>query len=309
MQLNSNELSTLHKRYPNKRAAITGAGSGLGKSLALALSRHGWTLFLNDVNKTLLEQTKSSCHSLLGQSLLDQSLLDQRNSAKIYDYHFDVANYDEFAKATSQFLVNEGGVDLVFTCAGIGVGGSFLETRNENVKEALDTNILGTVWAGKLFLPAMVDAGKGHFITIASAAAFHGLPHLSVYAASKAAVVQLSETLRSEMKPQGVDVTVKMTTFYTSSIADFTRGPVNEREKAKALVAMAPWSADEVAKALLLTVQKRKFYLVAPTQAAFLWRFKRFFPEIYLRLLPKLFPKLEAKLLRKSAEIGSKNDE
>jgi short-subunit dehydrogenase len=298
MYLDSNKLSTLHKRYPKKRAAITGAGSGLGKSLALELIRHGWTLFLNDVNKTLLKETKSNCQNLLSQS----------DTVKIYDYHFDVSNYNEFSNATKQFLANEGGVDLVFTCAGIGVGGSFLETSNEDFTEVLDINLLGTIWAGKLFLPSMVEANSGHFITIASAAAFHSLPHLSGYSASKAAVVQLSETLRSEMKPHGVDITVKMTTFYTSSIGDFTRGPMMEQEKAKALVAMAPWSAKEVAKVLLLTVQKRKFYMVAPKQASFLWRFKRFLPEIYLRLVPKLFPKLEAKLLTKSAEIGINND-
>jgi len=151
-------------------------------------------------------------------------------------------------------------------------------------------------------LPAMVAAGKGHFITVASAAAYHAMPHLSAYSAAKAGVVQLSETLRSEMAPLGVDVTVKMTTFYHSDIAEHTRGPEAEREKARSLIEMAPWGSAEVADALLLTVQKRKFYMVAPGQARFIWRFKRFLPELYMRLMPTVFPKLEAKLLAKAAE-------
>jgi hypothetical protein len=95
-----------------------------------------------------------------------------------------------------------------------------------------------------------------------------------------------------------------MTTFYTSTIAEHTRGSDEEREKARSLVALAPWSAAEVADALLLTVQARRFYMVAPGQARVLWRFKRFLPDTYLRLMPRLFPKLEAKLLAKADERG-----
>jgi hypothetical protein len=94
-----------------------------------------------------------------------------------------------------------------------------------------------------------------------------------------------------------VDVNVKMTTFYTSNIAEYTRGSPDEIEKARSLVQMAPWSSAKVSDALLLTVQARRFYMVAPAQAKFLWRFKRFLPKGYLRLMPKIFPRLEAKLL------------
>ena len=287
MPIETNKLRKLHKRYPRKRAVITGAGSGLGEALALELARHGWTLWLNDQDAAFLKKVTTRCEGL---------------GAKVYPVTFDVADFETFSDAASAFIADAGGVDLVFTCAGIGVGGTFLETRPEHLREVVDVNLMGTIWAGKCFLPSMVEAGQGHFVTIASAAAFHGLPHLAGYAATKAGVVQLSETLRSEMKPHGVDITTKMTTFYTSSIAEHTRGSDEEREKARSLVQMAPWSSEEVADALLLTVQKRKFYMVAPGQARFLWRFKRFLPECYLRLMPAIFPKLEAKLLAKAAE-------
>ena len=190
---------------------------------------------------------------------------------------------------------------MVFTCAGIGVGGTFLEADPAHLQEVVDVNLLGTFWAGKVFLPGMVEQGQGHFATIASAAAFHGMPHLSGYAATKAGIVQFSETIRSELKPFGVGVTTKMTTFYTSSIAEHTRGTEAEREKARSLVEMAPWSAEEVADALLLAVQKQKFYMVAPGQARLLWRIKRAVPEAYLRRMPALYGALERKLLEKAA--------
>jgi len=294
MPIKSNKLHKLHKRYPEKRAVITGAGSGLGKALALELARHGWSLMLNDQCHRKLEQISATCRESGGQ---------------VYSAVFNVANLEGFHGPALDFLGAENGVDLVFCCAGIGLGGKFLDTTPEHFQEVIDVNLMGTIWAGKVFLPGMAAAGKGHFITVASAAAFHGLPHLAGYAATKAAVVQLSETLRSEMKPLGVDVTVKMTTFYTSDIAEHTRGPAIEQEKARSLVEMAPWNAEDVADALLLHVQKRKFYMVAPTQARFLWRFKRFLPEVYLRLMPMLFAKLEARLFaRFSAEKGGSSD-
>jgi short-subunit dehydrogenase len=287
--LSAQQLQRLHARYPKKRAAITGAGSGVGEALALALARHHWVLFLNDVDDARLTNIAMRATSLGGS---------------VTTGLFDVADFDAYAQPISQFLRTHNGVDLVFTCAGIGLGGSFLDTSPEHFREVVDTNLMGTIWTGKAFLPAMVAAERGHFVTIASAAAFHGLPHLSGYAATKAGVVQLSETLRSELAPLGIDVTVKMTTFYTSNIADYTRGPKQEIEKARSLVQMAPWSSPEVADALLLAVQARRFYMVAPAQAKFLWRFKRFMPKFYLWLMPKLFPKLEGKLLAKATARG-----
>jgi len=292
MTLGAKRLKKLHSRYPRRRAAITGAGAGIGEALALELACHGWTLWLNDQDEGLLGSVVSKCEAM---------------NAAVTPALFDVADLPAFQASADVFLGVADGVDVVFTCAGIGVGGAFLDADPAHLREVVDINLMGTIWAGKVFLPSMVRAGQGHFVTIASAAAFHGLPHLAGYAATKAGVVQLSETLRSEMKPHGVDITTKMTTFYRSSIAEHTRGPVEEREKAHSLVQMAPWDAAEVADALLLHVQKRKFYMVAPGQARFLWCFKRLMPEWYLRLMPAVFPKLEAKLLTKATERNAPN--
>lgn len=282
MPIEPGRLERLHDRYPGRRAAITGAGSGLGKALALELARHGWTLLLNDNDAGRLD------------SVVQQS---RGYGAQVVAALHDAAALEAYEPFAEPFLSEHGGVDLVLACAGIGLGGSFINADPADLREIVEVNLLGTIWTGKVFLPAMAAAGRGHFVTVASAAAFHGLPRIAAYAATKAAVVQLSETLRSELKASGVDVTVKMTTFYTSDIAEFTRGPPADREKARSLVEMAPWSAEQVADALLLQVQARRFYMVAPGQARLLWRFKRFAPETYLRLVPALFPKLEAKLL------------
>jgi short-subunit dehydrogenase len=280
-------LQQLADRFPGKRAAITGAGAGLGEALAIKLAAAGWTLWLNDKDAVQLEHVVQAC--------------EEQGAGKVYAAAFDVADRSDFQAGSRAFLSEEGAADLVFTCAGIGVGGAFLTCEPEHLAEAINVNLLGTMWAAKVFLPAMVHQKRGHIATIASAAAFHAMPELSAYAASKAGVVQFSETIRSELKPFGVGVTTKMTTFYTSTIAEHTRGTEAEREKARSLVEMAPWGAEAVAHALLEAVTKRRFYLVAPGQARFLWRVKRLLPELYLRAMPSLFRKLEHKLLAKAA--------
>lgn len=285
MSLEQDKLEALHKRYPGRRAVITGAGSGLGEALALELARHGWTLLLNDADPDRLTAVAQTCSG---------------TAARVGTWCFDVADETRFEQAAGEMLAFAQGVDLIFTCAGIGVGGKLIETEPAHIREVVDVNLLGTIWAARFLTPNMARAGSGHFIAVASAAAFHGLPHLSAYAATKAGVVQFCETIRSELQPLGLDVTVKLTTFYTSNIAEYTRGPESERQKARSLVDMAPWSAEAVAEALLLAVQKRRFYLVAPRQARILWRLKRALPEFYLRLVPRLFPRLEAKLITKA---------
>lgn len=280
-------MERLAERYPLKRVAITGAGSGLGRDLARLFAEAGWTLWLNDIDEPRLSRIASECEDC---------------GASISAHRFDVSDLEAFLKATSAFEADHGGVDIVFTSAGIGVGGTFLETESVHIREVIEVNLLGTMWAGRAFLPSMAKARRGHFVTIASAAAFHGLPHLAAYAATKAGVVQFSETIRSELAPFNVDVTTKMTTLYTSDIAEFTRGSEAEREKARSLVAMAPWSSQELAESLVDHVARRHFYMVAPGQSRFLWRFKRVLPERYLRLMPRIFPKIEAKLLAKAAE-------
>lgn len=286
MNLTEKQLAVLHRRFPSRRAAITGAASGVGRALALALSQHDWKLWLNDWDAEALE------------TLVKELKVD----AQYQTHVFDVADKVQFDTAIAAFHDEYGSVDLLFNAAGIGVGGTFSEVSIKHWREVIDINVLGTVHGCMAVLPGMVKAGRGHLVNIASAAAFHAMPHLSAYSASKAAVVALSETLKSELKGTGVDISVKMTTFYRSNVGKHTRGSATERAKSQVLVTMASLTSEQVANDLLLAIQAKKFYILAPRLAGFLWRFKRFLPGIYLAILPRLFAKLDAKLAAQVAK-------
>lgn len=272
-------LAILSSRHPSRRAFITGAASGLGHALALRLAATGWRLGLNDLDATGLAQVGADAG---GNPAL---------------YPFDVADAAAFELAAASFLATHGPPDLLFNNAGVGCGGPFLDTPLAHWREVLDVNLLGTVHGTRAFLPAMIAQGSGHVVNVASAAAFHGLPKFSAYSASKAAVAALSEALRAELAGTGVDVTLKMTTFYRGgAIGAHTRGSDAIRRQAQTLVDRAPLDAGEAADRLLAHMARRCFHAVYPAQARVLWAIKRHAPGLYLRLVPPVFDWLERRL-------------
>lgn len=272
-------LSVLAARHPARRAFITGAASGLGRALALRLGAAGWHLGLNDLDVTGLARIA----------------LEAGGTPALYP--FDVADAPAFQAAAASFLATHGPPDLLFNNAGIGCGGPFLDTPLAHWREVLDVNLMGVVHGTRAFLPAMIAQGSGHVVNVASAAAFHGLPKFSAYSASKAAVAALSEALRAELAGTGVDVTLKMTTFYRgAAIGSHTRGSDAIRRQAQALVDSAPLDAAEAADRLLAHMAQRRFHAVYPAQARVLWAMKRHTPRLYLRLVPPVFAWLERRL-------------
>ncbi len=272
-------LSVLAARHPARRAFITGAASGLGRALALRLGAAGWRLGLNDLDVTSLALIASEAG---GTPAL---------------YPFNVADALAFQAAAASFLATQGPPDLLFNNAGIGCGGPFLDTPPEHWREVLDVNLMGTVHGARAFLPAMIAQGSGHVVNVASAAAFHGLPKFSAYSASKAAVAALSEALRAELAGTGVDVTLKMTTFYRgAAIGAHTRGSDAIRRQVQALVDRASLDAGQAADRLLAHMARRRFHAVYPAQAQLLWAIKRHTPRLYLRLVPPVFAWLERRL-------------
>lgn len=272
-------LAILAARHPRRTAFITGAASGLGRALALRLGGAGWQLGLNDLDAAGLARVAAEAGGTPAT------------------FVFDVANEAAWQAASGSFLAVHGAPDLLFNNAGIGCGGPFLDIPAAHWREVLDVNLMGVVHGTRAFLPAMLAQGSGHLVNVASAAAFHALPRFSAYSASKAAVAALSEALRAELAGSGVQVTLKMTTFYRdAAIGAHTRGSDMVRRQAQALVDRAPLSAADAAGRLLIQMARRRFHAVYPAQARLLWSVKRHAPGLYLRLVPPVFAWLERRL-------------
>ena len=98
------------KKFPQKRAFVTGAASGLGKAFAILLAQEGWTIGVTDINEKPLEKVKNQIEALGG---------------KAFSYVFDVSDKTAYQKVAEDFLSKNQGIDLLINNAGVGDGGNF----------------------------------------------------------------------------------------------------------------------------------------------------------------------------------------
>jgi NAD(P)-dependent dehydrogenase (short-subunit alcohol dehydrogenase family) len=172
---------------------ITGAGSGIGREVALLCANRGASLALCDVNDAAVAETAEAARTLGAQAL----------SARV-DVS-DAAAMNRFAETT---LDRFGQVDLLVNNAGVGLVGGFLDTSSKDWDWLIGINLMGVVHGCEAFLPAMVESGRGgHVVNLSSAAGLLANPQLSAYSATKFAVFGLSEALRMELKSHGIGVT------------------------------------------------------------------------------------------------------
>ena len=268
-------MARLARAYPTRRAFITGGASGFGAALARRMVTEGWTVGLLDRDSAALDL-----------------LANELGHANVTIFEADVRDEQAVDRALDAFAVP--GLELMVNAAGIGAGGSIAELGAEVWREVMDVNVLGVVHGTRAALRHMKPRDRGIIWNIASAAAFHGLPRVGVYNASKAAVVALSEALAAELALEGsrVRVAVKMTTFYRSSIDRWTLGSASDVTRTRRLMERSGLDAEDVVNRSLPLLARGDFYIVLPAFARALWRFKRLSPALYLRVLPGLTRRL-----------------
>lgn len=182
--------------FSGKVAVVTGAGSGIGRQLALGLARRGARVAACDVNEAGLTETAALLKDLGSEPLAAQ--LDVSDRQAVLDYADAVA-------------VHFGVVHQVYNNAGISGGGrGVLETEWEVYDRVLGVNLMGVINGTKAFLPHLIASGDGHVVNISSLNGIFAQPTLSAYCASKFGVRGFTETLRAEMlaEKRPVKVTV-----------------------------------------------------------------------------------------------------
>lgn len=182
------------KNYPmtllkEKIVLITGAGSGLGKQLAIEIGKKGSILVLWDIDGVEVAKTA-------------QAIKDHGGKARCYQC--DVSNKEKVYQVASEVKKDVGEVDVLINNAGVVSGKPFMECSDDENRKTMEVNTLAHFWMVKSFLPGMVERKKGHVVTISSAAGLVGVHALADYSASKFAVVGFTEALRMELKQKGL---------------------------------------------------------------------------------------------------------
>lgn len=187
-----------------KTAFITGAASGIGLAMANAFAGAGMKIALADIEPEPLLEAASGL---------------KNRGADTLTLELDVTERDAMMAAAERTWSHFGGVEVVCNNAGVGGGGALDKTRPEDWDWVLDVNLKGVVNGLLAFLPRMRDAGKGgHIVNTASLAGLIAPPGMGVYVATKFAVVGLSETLKQDLEPYGIGVSVLCPGFVSTKI-------------------------------------------------------------------------------------------
>lgn len=236
-------------KVDGKRTIITGASSGIGSALALALARRGAALVLaarrQDRLTGVAETIRAACPGVPPPLTLV----------------CDVAKA-ESARAMIQAVAEKmGGVDILINNAGTGVYGSNEKTPMEDFRLTMEVNFFGAAQCMFEVLPLMRRQGNGLIVNIASIAAIHGVPYMGVYCASKAALASLSQSLRAELTDTGIRVMV-VYPGYTQT--EFFEKEKNVGGGRRPDGPCAP--VEEVAESIARGIERGKRELVLPLQ-------------------------------------------
>lgn len=167
-----------------KVVLVTGASSGIGKSIGMLLASNGYTVY-GTTRKLIAHQDFSHFEMV----------------------QLDVMHQDSVNAAITKIIAQEGRLDVLINNAGVGITGPIEETPIEEIQKAFDTNFYGAVRTIQAVLPQMRQQRSGLIINITSIAGYMGLPYRALYSASKSALLILTEALRMETKDFGIQVT------------------------------------------------------------------------------------------------------
>jgi NAD(P)-dependent dehydrogenase (short-subunit alcohol dehydrogenase family) len=181
-------------RFDGKVAVVTGAGSGIGRALALALAREGARVVAADVDGAAAEETLRQAAAVGAEGMAVRT---------------DVASREEVATLANRVFDRYGRTHLLLNNAGVVVHGGLESATWEDWQWVMGVNLWGVVHGLLAFLPRMIAGGEGgHVVNTASMAGLIASQGLGVYNTTKYAVVGLSETLAKDLRPYGIGVTV-----------------------------------------------------------------------------------------------------
>ena len=174
--------------YYGKVVLVTGASSGIGKSVAEYLAQRGYKVY--------------------GTSRKVQTgvLMDKGSAGFVHMLQMDVCSEESVKAAVEQVLEAEGDLGIVINNAGMGIAGSVEDTSPQEAFLQLDTNFFGVHRVIRHVLPSMRKRGRGLIINMSSVGAVFPIPYQSMYVASKAAMEGMSGSLRNELRPFGIKV-------------------------------------------------------------------------------------------------------
>jgi len=262
--------------FSNRVAAITGAGSGIGRALGCALARQGAHLALSDIDEAGLAETVRQCEGY---------------GVKITSTRLDVADRDAVYGWADDVVAEHGRVNLIVNNAGVALGATVEGMSYEDFEWLMNINFWGVVYGTKAFLPHLKAAGEGHIVNTSSLFGLLGIPSQSTYNSTKFAVRGFTEALREELEvvrspvsatcvhPGGIKTNIARSARVHDSVKSF--GVVDLEKSRRDFEKAFRVTAEDAAETILRGVQRNARRVLVGMDAHALDMLQRLLPGHY----------------------------
>lgn len=263
-----------------KVIAITGAGSGIGRALALNLAEKGAHLALTDINEVGLAETVSMLGGSPGR--VTSQRLDVSDKAGVFAW----ADKVEADHGVVHGIINNAGVSLSSTVA---------EMSYEDLEWVMNINFWGVIHGTKAFLPKLLSVGEGSIVNISSIFGIVGIPSQSAYNAAKFAVRGFTEALRQELVGTGVyALSVHPGGIKTNIVnngrhlQDASGRPITTEKLGRQFDKMAQTTPAKAAQIIVRAMLQEKGRVLVGPDAVWMDRMQRTFPENYSEITRRI---------------------
>ncbi|MGQ9842468.1 MAG: SDR family oxidoreductase [Spirochaetota bacterium] len=267
----------LEKTYPKKRVVITGAGSGLGKAIALQFAQRKWNVIIADINEP---------------RAFDTAQVVENHGGKAFPKQYDVTNEKDCIFLCTYVEKNFDGCDILINNAGVASAGFFEKIPMRTWDWIYTINTKSIILMCRTFIPVFKQQRYGYIVNIASSAGIASLPEMGCYNMTKAAVISLSETLRGELSPYNIHVSVVCPTFFRTNLMDqFISPDTRQKIIAQKFFDHSLSTAEDVATPVIKHISEKRFFIIKQIDGKIIWWFKRHFPELYFKCLSFFYSK------------------
>lgn len=262
-------------KFNNKTFWITGAASGMGKSVSVALAKYNTRIIVSDRDAEGLKETATEIEANGGSARIE--VLDMSDAESI--------------NVTVKKVLNDGEkIAGMYHFAGISQRSLLVDTPLENTRKIMEINYFGVVALTQAVLPHMISNGEGQFAAASSLVGKFGFPYRSAYSSSKHALHGYFETLLAENYHKGIRTSMLIGGRIQTNISKFAMNK-DGSEHGKMDPGQANGiSAEKAAQQILKGLRKNKIEIPVGGGELIILKIKRFFPRLHARLIRKLNP-------------------
>ena len=198
----------------NKLAIITGGARGIGKQIALTFAKEGYNIAIN--YRTENEDLKNTKKEI------------EENNVKCFTFQGDVTNFKDCEQFVKQIVEEFGNIDVLVNNAGITRDTLLMRMKEEDFKQVIDTNLIGTFNVTKNVISYMMKARSGRIINISSVVGISGNAGQTNYSASKAGIIGFTKSLAKEVASRNITVNAVAPGFIETQMTDVLKEDIKE---------------------------------------------------------------------------------